>query len=669
MSGYLFHASFSENYSQIQLLRHMASAQNYRGNTTVYESIDRNIFIQERIANNLNNRECNKHIHDVDGCLYYIAGSISIYNRSNILKEINKHKSISQSISDDTLIVELFSIFKDECVNYIDGDFSFCIYDDFSKSLFMARDRFGIRPIYYAIVGGGVFVSSDIGSLARHPSVSAKMSHDRLKSFIENGEALESEETWYQNVFKLPAATCTVVSSSKARSWKYWAIDPSRVNSGWSEREYINKFRSLFRSAVEKRCTRGGAVGAFLSGGLDSSSISCMASLCQRDRGAARLQSFTASFNHVDSNTGTTANETAYAEAVLKSCDIPGHVIPAQDFSMFQDFEKLLIAWGQPYDPYNIYFVWGILNHAADQGVHIMLDGMDGDTVVQHGYGWLNDLANESRWNEFVDVVRQVQKISDKPSWPLLEAYAFPALRRKWMRGQLTDFLLGGWLLHREFNISLKRSLYDQGPQYVGKGYPHVLYRMFLQLLDRGGNRTRERMSFSSSMSDRPTLDVQEHTPFRAVHAQAVQGPFWQRTFEVLSGPAGFHGIEIRSPFFDRELVEFCVALPHRFKLRHGYNRWILREAMQGVVPDKVRFRTTKANLESDYLPSVFRDERARDLIASCEGLANVLRSKVLTDAWSKYASGSKASLTPDEVAVLVRAVTVVKWTGAVFEY
>jgi asparagine synthase (glutamine-hydrolysing) len=305
-----------------------------------------------------------------------------------------------------------------------------------------------------------------------------------------------------------------------------------------------------------------------------------------------------------------------------------------------------------------------IYGAARRQGVRVLLDGIDGDSAVDHGWARLLDLARSDDWTTFVTQLGAASKMPDVATGSLLRAYAYPLLVWLACRGEWRSWMRGAGALSRHFGMS-RAALFAH--YAVKPRVPERLHRMWAA---RGGHDAASRggvgqagdtspRSRSSETSCKAMARITLPTG-RELHISSLSSPVYQHVLETTDADAATFSLEARYPFFDRRLLEFCVGLPMAQKFDGGWTRLILRRAMDGVLPREVQWRTGKSQLS----PNLVRQLRERDhaLIASVvhddssplwqytdrEALRTTYRAFV-----SSAANGSDAALTLYHAAVL----------------
>lgn len=486
-----------------------------------------------------------------------ITSDARIDNREELIPQLG----LREDVSDSRIIVRAYEMWGSGCVEKLLGDFAFAIWDETEGKLFCARDHMGARPFFYCYLSNKAFVfASEIKAILSLPWVPRCLNESMVANFLV--PILDDREvTFYQGIYRLPAAHTMIVDFAGQKMRRYWSLGPDKKIEGLSDEEYADKFLRIFQEAVSCRVRSVFPVGSTLSGGLDSSSVACIASMLLTNRNEM-LSTFSAVFPDAPKS-----DERRYIEAVLGKGGMESHYIRGDLLSPLGCLEEASGQMDEP--PWIPNFFWEreIYRFAQMAGVRVMLDGFDGDTAVSHGFTYLAELARSARWRE---LHKEVKGIS------------------------------------RNFRVPVRRILLNL---CVMPLIPEAAARMWRKVR-RGTRRDIEREIFHPDFYEIAGVAKRIeafHERFcgtadlRADHCQALEDGFIQYVMEMLNLQAGAFSIEICHPFFDKRLIEFCLALPPNQKLRLGWSRWVLRSAMMGILPEEVRMRKDKANLSHNF--------------------------------------------------------------------
>jgi asparagine synthase (glutamine-hydrolysing) len=481
----------------------------------------------------------------------------------------------SSFAGDGELILLAYRKWGARCIEKFSGDFAFAIWDEAERTLFCARDHMGVKPFYYHSSGTLFAFASEIKGLLQLPGISAEVNELRIAEYLLP-VLDDTEATFYRGICRLPAAHAMLVSGNRVTIWRYWSLNPeARVTFG-SDNDYVAAFRELFSEAVRCRLRGPETVGAMLSGGLDSSSIAAEARNRIVREGGGGIMTFSALFDDVPE-----CNERSYITEVLRAGGYVPHFLHADRESPLADVERMLRSQDEPYFAPNLFIHDGLFGIAREQGIGAMLDGFDGDTVVSHGVAFLTDLARSGQWGQ---LWQEVQGLSRN--------FGLSPARLLWKRGikPLAPDLFRRLRGRREIPLTLSRLI-----------SPDLAARTGLV----------ERLRDTMAERSRPSGNAAED------HFRRIMSGLIPLTLEVLDHAAAAQGIEPRFPFFDRRLVEFCLALPSEQKISAGWTRAILRRSMTGTLPDRIAWRPGKITPAASFVRGMrgFQTDLLRDLL------------------------------------------------------
>lgn len=487
-------------------------------------------------------------------------------------------------IPDSAILLWAYEKWEEEAPAQLIGDFAFALWDALKGRLFCARDLMGVKPLYYHHRPGHLFVcASEVKAILALQDVVPRLNEAQLYRLL-NGDSEQETATLYQEIERLPAGHCLSLTTQGIRSWEYWSLDRKREIRLASDADYAEAFRELFTEAVRCRLRSAFPVASTLSGGLDSSSIVCTARQILREERRLPLKTISAVFPSLSEAELRRIDERPYMEAVLRQGDpgdLDGHFIEADRLSPLMDMEKALFHMDEAYLAPNFYLHWAFYKVAHGEGARVFLDGIDGDTTVSHGMGYLLELARGGRWRR---LFREAKAVSEKSPG----SFYTPA-RVAWMYG---------------FEPAIPPQVFTSWRALKGCLKPRHSEESLLQ------PDFAERMSYLST-------NTAQKTPFiarseRDEHWISMTSTLYGYALEMADKAAAAFSLEARYPFFDRRLMEFCLALPPEQKLSQGWSRMVLRRAMEGILPPEVQWRTNKANLSANLARNTLAYENAR---------------------------------------------------------
>lgn len=490
------------------------------------------------------------------------SGACRIDNRSDLVAALDLR---DDAVSDARIVLESYLRWGRSCAARLEGDFAFAIWDARKQAVFAARDHFGVKPLYYRCDRDHLALASELGAIRAVGRQRLRLRAAKVSAFLA-GICDEPEETALSDIRRLPARHSLWAEAGTVEVTPYWSFEP--VNRP-AERDFVEGFRHRFDKAVEVRL-RGGRTGAMLSGGLDSSSICATASRLAHAGSGTGFDTYSVLFD-----AGSRFDERQWIDAVNRSGNHRPHqihslVAPLKDIDrVVSEQEGHFLAPGLP-------LVRAVFQTASADGMRAILDGHGGDEVVSHGYARLNELARDGHWLRLWREARGAADIYGNSAGRLL---LYLAARRA-LAGRFAPVARAG--------LRLKRRL-RPGDRTAG---------------DDGRGIIRAELFQRTHVADRARLTLMP--PAGAVDDETLRHQ-WQLSatmvsdsFEVLDKAAAHNGIEPRYPFWDKQLVEYCLSLPSEMKLANGWTRFVLRKAMEDRLPAAVCWRRDKVDFKSN---------------------------------------------------------------------
>ena len=586
-------------------------------------------------------------------------------NRSELARRLDLSAT---QCTDRALIAAAYEQWGQECVNYLVGDFAIALWDARRQELFCARDPMGVKPFYYARSGSRFAFASEPKALLSLGYVTRDLDEEQIALFL-GWRADERVRTMYSAIDRLPAAHALTVSAHRTMSSRYWSVDSLPDVRFSSDSQYVEAFRERFSEAVRVRCESDGPVAAALSGGLDSSAIVCEArrQLGRLPGRAPELHTISLIFPDAGETDRTRIDERAYAEEVTRDGGVRAHFVRGDQLSPLAELTRVLAHVDEPYFTPNLYLHWAMYGAAQREGARVFLDGFDGDAVVSHGFGRLNSLARAAAWDRFEAEVRAFTAHRRARVETVLPHFGLPVLSDLARRGRAIAWCRAASELARRFGVSRREMAWRYGLEPV---VPSMMLRAWRA--SRRAAPSVEDVLLRRTLARRIRHAVKvagaspPGAPERVMHREAISQPGYQLTLEIADKSAAAFGIEPRYPFFDRRLIEFCVGLPEEQKFADGWPRLILRRAMQGVLPSAIQWRSTKADLSSNFRRRLLTDRGTTMNGADLSVLAPYLHVDRLRERLARFGDGAGMSDADAEACLLFRAVVLAAWLNSV---
>jgi len=479
-----------------------------------------------------------------------------IFNYLELRGELRQRGHVFRSSSDSEVLLHAYLEWGEACVERFNGEWAFIIYDGRRRVIFGSRDRFGIKPLYQLRAGQYVVWSSEIKALLRVPDYSAAINWAVAGAYLRDGSLDYSEETFFREIYAVPAATAFEVTlDGRERRWQYWSLPlPGADNAPADPRD---SFANLLEDAVRLRLRSDVPVGVCLSGGLDSTSVIClMGALLRKNGGGSPIQAF--SYHHPD------YDERRYIAATLEQTGAKLQPLTLDHCKLWDLAEAVILAHDEPVHTLTAMVGFELMRMIAAAGVRVILNGQGADETLAGYDSYFRDAWYTSlrRGRPFA-TYRAMQAFSRAHHRPLRPIVL--DLLRHTAQTEMRRAVAYRWVAHRKHRSALVRNAWVEGPLLPGAG----------------------------DLPDFEPLDL-DSVLHRAITRQPL--PLYLR-IEDRNSMA--HSVETRLPFLDYRIVEMAASLDPSWKIRDEWNKFLLREAMEGHIPEIVRTRVDKMGFPS----------------------------------------------------------------------
>jgi asparagine synthase (glutamine-hydrolysing) len=507
-----------------------------------------------------------------DGTVWIIYNG-EVYNFQELRAELEGKGHHFRSDTDTETIVHLYEEEGIECLRRLNGMFAFAIWDGRLKRLLLARDRFGIKPLYYTQIEGMLLFGSEIKSLLCWPHVPRKINLPALDAYL-SFLWVPAPETLFKDIYKLLPGHYAIWSQGQLKTTQYWDMNFSE--SSMDERSAVENFRSILEAAVRRQMVSDVPVGAFLSGGLDSSTV---VALMSRTSNRA-IDTYTIAYDEKDRVLEQTPDETRYAALLAETCGVNHHKIVVQP-KVVDLLPLVVYHMDEP-----IADAAAISNYlvcqAAREKLTVVLSGQGSDELLA-GYrlfpgslfsGTIGAIPFNLGSRLTLPVIRKL------PRWrpyvaPMMDEGVLLAITR------FLDMILTNAHLPPGERFVANHEAYNFTQEWKAKVYSgdlkaalsaSVAESTHLSYFYRGGDtRFLDRMQYTDLKTFLPELNL----------------AYTDKLSMAIS-------TEVRVPFLDNEVVDFAAKLAPSLRLRRFTGKYILRQAMDGIVP-KVIIRRRKA--------------------------------------------------------------------------
>jgi len=526
-----------------------------------------------------------------------------VYNYLELRRELEAKGVCFKTHTDTEVVLHAFAHWGLDCLVRFSGMFAMAIHDEKEKRLYLIRDHFGIKPFYYHCdAAGGLVFASELPVLLTFPSVGRQASPQRTYDYLLFGDYDSQEETMIEGVRQLLPAHYMVVDSetgSIVEKKRYWQPELAQ-RSSLSFEDAADKLRAMFLDNVRLHLRSDVPVGAALSGGVDSSAVTCAIRHLEPDMDLP-VFTFVAA--------GSDVNEEQWADLVAAKVGAISHKVRIDPTELVADLDALIQAQGEPFGSTSIYAQYRVFRLAHEAGIKVTMDGQGADemfagyigfpgerlkTLLVHGrifeawhfFNATSQWPDRSRKEVFKRLVGQ---FAPKALYPLMRSIGRSSLTPPWLNLS--------WLRSRgvAFDVPRVEQLYS-GREYVRRELARQLTQRGLPALLRHGDRNS--MHFS---------------------------------------------IESRVPFLTRELAEFSLSLPEEFHIdRDGTTKALFKHAMRGIVPDGILDRRDKigfATPEREWLTAL--SPWVESVLDDADGLP-VFHADMLRQTWQRVLAGQQ---------------------------
>lgn len=493
----------------------------------------------------------------------WIVYNGAIYNYLELRQELINKGHKFKTHSDTEVILHLYEEMGPDCLSRLNGMFAFALYDDNRQVVFCARDRMGIKPFYYAAFSDGIAFGSEIKALLALPFIIREPDYEALAEYLTFQFCL-NHKTLFKNILKLPPANAMIISLSKSppypyKVFPYWTME-YQIDFDHDEDYFAERLLLTLEDAIRLRLRSDVPLGGQLSGGIDSSTVTCLA--CGLLSG--KYHTFTGAFRD-----GYAYDETRYARTVSKHAGTCHNEIFLGPSDFIDTLPKLIYHMDEPAAGPGLFPQYFVSKLAAER-VKVVLGGHGGDEIFG-GYArylicYLEQCLKGAIYETHEKAKFVVNLQSIIPNLPLLKDYK-PLIQYLWSDG-----------------------LFDA----MNKRYFRVINRLH-------GTEDLLTPEFRSALDEKALLDS-----FDAIFNSSDTTSYFNKmtNFDQKTLlPALLHvedrvsmavSVESRVPFLDHRIVELAACMPPMIKFKAGQSKYVLRRAARNILPSQILARKDK---------------------------------------------------------------------------
>lgn len=529
------------------LIREMNQSLQHRGPDDEGVYLDEHISLGHRRLSILDlSQQGHQPMFNADRTLIIVYNG-EVYNYKELREELITRGCSFASSSDTEVLLKAYEMWGEQSLAKLNGMFSFCIYDIKNKKLFLARDRFGVKPFYYYNEDGKFIFASEIKAILCH-GMERRPNDKLIYDYLMYNIVDHTDETFFSGIMKLPKAHFAVFDlvTRELRIKRYWHLHDYTAEANLSYEQAVKKFESLFKDAVRIRLRSDVPVGSCFSGGLDSSSIiSVMRSLMPE---AENISTFSAVYP------GFNRDESYYIDRQVERLVIKNAKIQPTAESLREDIENYIYHQEEPTRSTSQYAQYCVMKLANQNRYKVLLDGQGSDEMLA-GYHYF------------------------------FGYYFLELLRGFDLKTLIWEFL--AFRKGKGLDIGLKSTAFMFMPESIKRAYykkrSRHLNPEFVQKWEKESEyltKVVEKGELKTALITHVLYKLEELLKWEDRNSMAFS-------------------IETRLPFLDFRLVQFAMSLPSSYLIREGKTKAILREAMKDYVDEEILERTDKIGFET----------------------------------------------------------------------
>ena len=499
---------------------------------------------------------------------FWIIYNGEVYNYVEIRDELIKKGRTFRSNTDTEVVLKSYMEWGKACLEKFNGMWAFCILDSRASKMFCARDRFGIKPFYYYYDGNSFIFASEVKQVLKLVPSKAEINHAVFFDYLAHGSyGNETEETFFKSVKKILPGEYLEVALAKPgelnlKRTTWWDFPPEDTDFSIPREKVFENIRDLFEDSVRLRLRSDVPLGTCLSGGLDSSGI--LGFVDRINKGMSQANKHKA---FIIGSIDPAKDETHYAKHAAENKNVELFIKYPDSVDLEEELENFVWHHDEPLISASMFGGWHVYKLAKECGVTVVLDGQGADEFLG-GYNsgvHLDFLYELILRRKFIHFVRQL-----KANSTLHKTKKIPILMRL-----------------------VKKSLRNGSHHLLPSGFRPSLVRSLRNWLQR--DYVKENISNSHVLSkDYFPFSTNFSSMFKRDSYELIKFSNLPGILRQMDRNSMAFSVEARVPFLDYRLAEFLFKLPTQLILRDGYTKYAYREAMKGIIPDKIRSRIDK---------------------------------------------------------------------------
>ena len=522
-------------------------------------------------------------------CILVFNGEI--YNYIEIRKELEGLGATFKTNSDTEVLIKSYLHFGENCVNKFEGMWSFALFDKIENKLFLSRDRFAEKPLYYYESGHGFYFSSEVKAIKKLLFNKLSINNNHLYRYLVNGHKslYKTSQTFYKDIKELDFASNLVYSTNRTKTYKYWK--PKYCPKKMSEMDAVDGIKYFLKKSLSLRLRSDVPLAFCLSGGVDSASLVSLA--------AKELNYDVSTFSIIDSDQRYNESDNIKFTVNDIGCKNYQFKLESKDDNLSR-LENLVKYHDAPVATIS-YFIHSILSEAiSSKGFKISISGTAADEIFTGYYDHFNLHLCEIRHNRDFK-----SYLSDWKSYPY-----------KYIRNPFFK----------------KHDLYFENPNF--RDHIYLNNNQFADFLKHPFQENFSETNYSDSLLRNRMMNELFHEVVRVIlHEDDLNSMYYS--------------LENRSPFLDRELFEFAYSIPSKLLIKNGYAKYLLRESMSGILNDKVRLEREKKGFNASinsiidfnnkqHIDYILDDSKVFNFVKK-EKIESLLMKKEYSNSFKKF--------------------------------
>lgn len=497
-----------------------------------------------------------------DGTMW-IAYNGEVYNHLELKADLVRKGHRFRTNCDTEVVLHLYQEYGAECLPLLNGQFAFSIWDERKKELFLARDRMGIRPLFYTIKSKTFVFGSEVKALFEFPGIDRQLSTHSLKQVFSFWTTLTPHSA-FKDICEIPPGYFGLFKDGKLKLQQYWALSFSKQSRNSCDlNESIEEFRNLFEDSISLRMRADVPVAAYLSGGLDSSSTTAFI----KKLFPQALNTFSIGFEDKD------FDETMYQKEVADYFDTNHRSVSFKNDDVTDLFEEVIWHTETPILRSAPFPMFRLSKLVRDSGIKVVVTGEGADEALG-GYNIFKEVLIRHFW----------ARIPQSKIRPLLLKKLYPYIPQ-----------------FQNANVSLLRLFFGYQLEHTQSPiYSHLLrWNNSGKIMNHLSQEVKDSlMEYDpiSAYAESIKEEISDYSPL--AKAQFIESNVFLSGYLLSSQGdrvAMANSVEGRYPFLDHRMLEFCASLPDTFKLNGMDEKYLLKQLMKGKIPDSVVKRPKQA--------------------------------------------------------------------------